>query len=91
MTHDLASLIAKLEATPTIYPNKDLIESFVDSVSVSRGVDDQWQDFIASRREAQLAQIIDEERLHPDAARAFVDGAFRDGVLQTSGTVGQCG
>ena len=65
---------------------KDLIEDFVDSVSVDGAIDDEWQRYVTSRRDAELAQIIDEERLRPDAAHAFIDLALREGALRTAGT-----
>ena len=75
-----------VEASPTLRNKKDLIEAFVDSVSVDGAVDEEWQAFIAAKREAELAAIIEEENLRPDAARAFVETAFRDGALRTTGT-----
>jgi type I restriction enzyme R subunit len=58
----------------------------VDSVSVDGEVDEEWRAFIAARREAELTTIIETESLRPDETRAFVETAFRDGVIQTTGT-----
>ena len=49
-------------------------------------VDDEWQAFIAARREAELDAIITEESLKPEETRSFVESAFRDGAVQTTGT-----
>ena len=39
-----------------------------------------------SRRKAELDQFIEEEKLKPEETVAFVEAAFRDGVIRTSGT-----
>lgn len=75
-----------VDASPTLRNKKDLIEAFVDSVSVDGAIDKEWQAFIAAKREAELSAIIEDEGLRPEAARSFVEGAFRDGTLRTTGT-----
>ncbi len=75
-----------VDASPTLRNKKDLIEAFVDSVSIDGAVDEEWQAFITARREAELAAIIEEENLRAAAARAFIETAFHDGTLRTSGT-----
>ncbi len=81
-----AEITRAVDASPTLRNKKDLIEAFVDSVSVDGQVDRQWQAFVAARREEELEAIIVDENLRPDAARAFVATAFRDGMLRTTGT-----
>lgn len=75
-----------VDASPSLRNKKDLIEAFVDSVSVSGDVDAEWVAFIAARREAELEQIIAEESLKPDETRAFIETAFRDGAIRAAGT-----
>ncbi|MFT3861518.1 type I restriction endonuclease subunit R [Micropruina sp.] len=75
-----------VDASPTLRNKKDLIEAFVDSVSVDGAIDEEWQAFVAAQREAELATIIKEENLRADETRAFVETAFRDGTLRTTGT-----
>lgn len=65
---------------------KDLIENFVDSVSATGEIDDEWRAYVAARREAELDEIIGSENLRRDETRAFIDAAFRDGAIQTTGT-----
>ncbi|MFZ1382129.1 MAG: type I restriction endonuclease subunit R [Scrofimicrobium sp.] len=81
-----AEISRAVDASPSLRNKKDLIESFVDSVTVDGAIDEEWQAFVAARREAELEQIIAEESLRAEAARAFVATAFRDGSLRTSGT-----
>ncbi|HMT85616.1 MAG TPA: type I restriction endonuclease subunit R [Arachnia sp.] len=75
-----------VNASPTLRNKRDLVEAFVDSVSVDGEIDQEWQAFIAAKREAELAAIIQEENLRPEATRAFMETTFRDGALRTTGT-----
>lgn len=81
-----AQITRAVDASPSLRNKKDLIEDFVDSVSATGRVDDDWESFVAARRDEELSKIIDEEGLVADEARAFVDMAFRDGVVRTMGT-----
>ncbi len=81
-----ASIERTVDSSPSLRNKKDLIEAFVDSVSAKARVDEQWEAFMAARREEELDRIIAEEGLDPDAARVFMANAFRDGGVQTSGT-----
>ena len=81
-----AEISRAVDASPTLRNKKDLIEAFVDSVSVDGAIDEEWRAFIAAKREAELEAIIEDERLRADATRAFIEIAFRDGALRTTGT-----
>ncbi|WP_234786254.1 type I restriction endonuclease subunit R, EcoR124 family [Mycolicibacterium brumae] len=81
-----AEITRAIDASPTLRNKKDLVEAFVDSVSVDGAVDEEWEAFIASKREAELAKIIAEENLRPADTRRVIDIAFRDGTLRTTGT-----
>jgi type I restriction enzyme R subunit len=81
-----ASIGRAVDASPSLRNKKDLIEAFVDSVSVRGEIDEEWQAFILARREAELDAIIESEGLRPKETRAFVETAFRDGAIQATGT-----
>lgn len=81
-----AEITRAIDSSPTLRNKKDLIEAFVDRVSVTGEIDDEWERFVAARRESELETIITEENLRPDETRAFIDGAFRDGTIRTGGT-----
>lgn len=49
-------------------------------------VDAQWQSFMVTKKTEELERIISEENLNADAAREFVEQAFRDGSIPTAGT-----
>jgi type I restriction enzyme R subunit len=80
------SISRAVDASPSLRNKKDLIEAFVDSVSVDGAIDEEWRAFVRARREAELEAIIEAEGLRPEETRAFIDSAFRDGAVQTTGT-----
>ncbi len=82
----LAEIKRAIDSSPGLRNKKDLIEAFVERVSTSDAIDEQWRAFVETRRAAELNVIIDEEGLRPDETRAFIERAFRDGALQRSGT-----
>ena len=81
-----AEITRAVDASPTLRNKKDLIEDFVDTISTDGDVDAEWRAFIKARREAELDAIINDEKLRPDRARAFMATAFRDGSIATTGT-----
>ena len=74
-----AEIARAVDASPSLRNKKDLIENFVDSVSASGEIDDEWRAYVAARREAELDEIIEAENLRRDETHAFIDAAFRDG------------
>ncbi|MGB3676891.1 MAG: hypothetical protein WA988_20870, partial [Candidatus Nanopelagicales bacterium] len=81
-----AEISRSIDASPTLRNKKDLIEAFVDSLSVGGEIDQEWLSFIAAKRDSELDSIIVDEGLRADQTRAFMEVAFRDGVLVTTGT-----
>lgn len=81
-----AEISRAVDASPTLRSKKDLIEDFVDSISLDGGVEEEWRTYIAKRQETELGEIITEEELKPEETRQFIDRAFQDGSLRTGGT-----
>lgn len=46
----------------------------------------EWHEFVVEQREHDLDTIIAEEKLKPEDTRKFMENAFRDGDIKTSGT-----
>ncbi len=46
----------------------------------------EWQSYVAGERERELRQIISEEKLKEPETRRFIENAFRDGEIKTTGT-----
>lgn len=81
-----ANIERAINASPSLRNKKDLIEQFVDTVSTKGKIDAQWQTFVVAKKAAELDRIIHEENLNAEETRAFIDNAFRDGVIPTAGT-----
>ena len=81
-----ATIERAINSSPSLRNKKDLIEQFVDSVNTKAKVDAQWQAFVAAKKVEELERIITEENLDAEAARRFIDNAFRDGSIPTTGT-----
>lgn len=64
---------------------KGLIINFIN-YSKPGDVYEQWREYVNTEREAELNQLIVEENLKEEETRAFIDKAFKNGVLKTSGT-----
>ena len=75
-----------VNSSPSLRNKKDLIEEFVDSVSTNSKVDAEWAKYIATKKVEELDRIINEEGLNADGTKAFVENAFRDGAIPTTGT-----
>ena len=81
-----ATIDRAVNASPSLRNKKDLIEAFVDDLNIAGDVADEWRVYIEAKRAAELERIIVEENLKPEPTRAFVDTAFRDGAIKTTGT-----
>ena len=81
-----AEITRAVDASPSLRSKRDLVEDFVESVSLLGGVDEQWHAYIAAKREAELQELIETHKLKLEQTRSFVDEAFRDGQLRTAGT-----
>jgi type I restriction enzyme R subunit len=55
-------------------------------VNASTSVDADWRQFVQECKEEEITALIADERLKDEEARRFIDIAFRDGILKTTGT-----
>jgi type I restriction enzyme R subunit len=81
-----AEISRAIDASPTLRNKKDLIEDFVDSLTVDGEIDLEWREYIQSRRSAELSEIIASENLRREETIDYMGAAFLAGGLQTSGT-----
>jgi type I restriction enzyme R subunit len=82
----LAAIDKAINSSIELRSKKELINSFVARVNVSKNIDDDWRYFVHERKEEDLAALIADEKLKDEEARRFIDIAFRDGILKTTGT-----
>lgn len=81
-----AEISRAVDASPTLRSKKDLIEDFVDTISLDGAVEEEWRAYIAQRQETELSEIIVDEGLKSEETHEFIDRAFQDGSLRTTGT-----
>ena len=82
----IASITKAVNSSIELRSKKELIDSFVASVNADTNVDDDWKTFVREQKEKDISTLITEERLKDEEARKFIDNAFRDGLLRTTGT-----
>ncbi len=75
-----------IESSVELRNKKDLIEQFIDSLNISSSVDDDWIEFVEKKKNEELEKIIKEEGLNHDETYIFIENAFRDWGILTSGT-----
>ena len=82
----LITIRKAVDASPELRSKKQLIENFIAGINEVNDVMDEWNNYVAQRREQDLDEIITEERLRPEDTRKFMENAFRDGEIKTTGT-----
>lgn len=82
----LITIRKAVDASPELRSKKSLIETFIAGINDVDDVMIAWHDYVAEERERQLKQIIAEEGLKEAETRKFMENAFRDGEVRTTGT-----
>ena len=82
----LITIQKAVDASPELRSKKQLIEAFIAGVNDVDDVLASWNSFVAQQRETDLQNLIREEKLKPEETRAFLENAFRDGEVKTTGT-----
>ena len=82
----LVNISKAVSASMHLRSKKELIEDFVASVNTDTDVDEAWEAYVKQRKLDDLNEIITSEKLKADETAKFVDNAFRDGVIRTTGT-----
>lgn len=82
----LITIRKAVDASPELRSKKALIETFIAGINDVSDVMLEWRTFVAEEKERQLVTIIQEENLKDEETRRFMDSAFRDGSVKTTGT-----
>ena len=82
----LVDIRKAVDASPELRSKKLLIENFINDINEVEDVMGEWNEFVDQQREEELAQIIADEKLKPQETRDFIETAFRDGEVKTTGT-----
>lgn len=82
----LVTIKKAINASPELRSKKALIETFIAGINDVEDVMTEWHDYVAEKREEELVQIIKDEKLKEPETRKFIENAFRDGEIKTTGT-----
>ena len=82
----LITIKKAIDSSPELRSKKLLIENFISGINDVDDVMAEWSDYVNKNREEELLQIIDEEKLKGIETRKFIENAFRDGEIKTTGT-----
>lgn len=82
----LITIKKAIDASPELRSKKQLIESFIAGINEVDDVLIEWQDYVVQQREKDLEFLIESERLKENETRKFLENAFRDGEIKTTGT-----
>ncbi len=82
----LITIQKAVDASPELRSKKALIETFLAGINDVSDVMLEWRAFVAAEKEKQLTELIKEEHLKEEKTRSFMEGAFREGAVKTTGT-----
>ena len=82
----LITIRKAIDASPELRSKKELIENFIAGINDVDDVMIEWRRYVAEEKERQLSEIINEEKLKEEETRRFIETAFRDGAIKTTGT-----
>ena len=82
----LVTIKKAIDASPELRSKKALIETFIAGINDVEDVMTEWHGYVAKKREEELVQIIKDEKLKEPETRKFIENAFRDGEIKTTGT-----
>lgn len=82
----LVDINKAIDSSMELRNKKELINQFISSLDSHSIIEEDWQKFVKQKKVQELEQIIDSENLNRDAVYAFVESAFNDGYITTTGT-----
>lgn len=82
----LGSIDKAISSSLQLRSKKELIVGFINTINVNSDITSDWAKFVSKQSENDISEIISTEKLKDEETRKFIDNAFRDGVLKTTGT-----
>jgi type I restriction enzyme R subunit len=80
------SIHKAIDSSVELRNKKELIIQFIDSLTPSTNVDDDWHSFVDAKKLEELNSLITAENLDKEETYKFIKNAFRDGFVQATGT-----
>ncbi len=82
----LGSIDKAIKSSLALRSKKELIETFISKINTNTDVMNDWAKFVKEQEEIDLKNLIEEENLNDEKTRKFIDNAFREGQVKTTGT-----
>ncbi len=75
-----------VDSSFSLRSKKDLIQKFIQDVSIDTDVESYWSRFINEQKQMELEQIIEDENLEPARSHVLLERAFNTGELKLEGS-----
>ncbi len=82
----LVAIDRAVKSSIELRSKKELIEGFIATINAQSDVDSDWRKFVMEQKETDLSALIADEKLKEEETRRYMDNAFRDGAIKTTGT-----
>lgn len=82
----LIAIDRAIKSSIELRSKKELIEGFIATINSQTDVNGDWRKFVQKQKETDLSALIADEKLKEEETRKYIDNAFRDGSVKTTGT-----
>lgn len=82
----LIAIDRAIKSSIELRSKKELIEGFIATINTQTDVNSDWRKFVLEQKETDLSALIAEEKLKEEETKKYIDNAFRDGGIKTTGT-----
>ena len=82
----LIAIDRAIKSSIELRSKKELIEGFLATINTKTDVNSDWRKFVLEQKETDLSTLIADEKLKEEETRKYIENAFRDGAVKTTGT-----
>ena len=82
----LIAIDRAIKSSIELRSKKELIENFIATINTQTDVNSDWKKFVLKQKETDLSALIADEKLKDEETRRYMENAFRDGAVKTTGT-----
>lgn len=82
----LIAIDRAIKSSMDLRSKKELIEGFIATINSQTDVNSDWKKFVMEQKETDLSTLIADENLKDEETRKYIENAFRDGAIKTTGT-----
>ena len=82
----LIAIDRAIKSSIELRSKKELIEGFIATINAQTDVNSDWKKIVIQQKETDLSALIADEKLKDEETRKYIENAFRDGGIKTTGT-----